>query len=436
MSTTPSSRAGRVKLAAAVVLAAAACACMPALGQDQPTSRPLKATYEQMKGEEPKAANITVLGHIVEPKLVPADAENLARLTLPRGFKIAKWSEAVKHPRMIAVAGDGTVYVSSRDEGHCVMLRDADGDGTPDAEPKVVAEKPNLHGLAVSPDGKTLYLTTIKEIYRAPIQPDGTLGDLQELYRDLPDAGQHPNRTIAFGPDGKLYISVGSTANAADEKNPENATILRAEPDGSDRRIFASGLRNTIGFGWHPATGEMYGADHGIDWLGDDEEPEEFNRIEQGKFYGWPWIYADGRYNPQDDPPAGKTMAEIAAGAAEPVLVYTAHSAPLQMAFYTGSMFPDEYKNDAFIAMRGSWNRLPPSGYEVVRVHFDQSGKPTSMTPFLTGFLIPSGEDRWSQFARLAGLAQLPDGSLLLGDDTNSVIYRITYDGPTARAGE
>ena len=426
MSTTPSSRAGRVQFALAALLALAVA--VPALADDGPTTRPLKPTYEQMRGEDPKAANVTVLGHIVEPKKVPADDDNLARLKLPAGFKIAKWTESVKHPRMIAVTADGTVYVTSRDEGQCVMLKDAD------AEPRVVAEKPNLHGIAVSPDGKTMYLTTIKEIYRADIKPDGTLGELREVLRDLPDAGQHPNRTIAFGPDGKLYVSVGSTANAADEKNPENATILVADPETGERHIFAGGLRNTIGFGWHPATKEMYGADHGIDWLGDDEEPEEFNHIEQGKFYGWPWVYADGRFNPQDDPPEGQTMEQIAARSVEPELIYTAHSAPLQMAFYTGSMFPAEYKNDAFVAMRGSWNRKPPSGYEVVRVHFNEGGKPVSMTPFLTGFLIEDGPESWSQFARLAGLAQMPDGSLLLGDDTNGVIYRITYDAGTTAA--
>ena len=433
MQTPQSSRTDRAKLAliSSALVAVAFAAAPPALAQ---TSRPLRSTQEQMKGEDPKAANVTVLGHIVEPKLVPASDENLAKLKLPAGFSIAKWSESVKKPRMIAVATDGTVYVTSRDAGTCTMFKTAGGKAV--GEGTVVAEKANLHGIAIGPDGKAMFFATIREVYSAPIKDDGTLGDLKILCAGLPDAGQHPNRTMNFGPDGMLYVSVGSTANAADEKNVENATMLRVDPKTGERTVWASGLRNTIGFGWSPVSGEMYGADHGIDWLGDDEQPEEFNHLQEGKNYGWPWIYADGRFNPQDDPPEGKTMESLSAASEKPVLLYTAHSAPLQMAFYTGPMFPAEYRNDAFVAMRGSWNRLPPSGYEVVRVRFDAAGKPTKMEPFVTGFLQKTGDEEWSQFARLAGLAQLPDGSLLLGDDTNGLIYRISYDGPTATTAE
>lgn len=400
----------------------------PLWGQDAsgPTSKPLVSTVEQMKGQDPLSVNVTVLGHFVEPKKVPASDENVAKLKLPPGFKIARWNETIVRPRMIVVAADGTTYVSSRETGRLTMLKDADRDGKADGRGNVVAEKRNLHGVALSPDGKTMYVTTIREVYSTTVAGDGSLGELKEIYSGLPDAGQHPNRTLAVGPvDGKLYLSVGSTANATDEKNPEAATMLIAEPDGSGRKIFAQGLRNTIGFGWHPLTRELWGADHGIDWLGDDEQPEELNRIEQGKHYGWPYIYADGRFNPQDDPAEGQTMQGLSDASVKPTLMYTAHAAPMQMTFYTGDMFPPEYKNDAFIAMRGSWNRKTPSGYEVVRVRFDKGGKPVAMEPFLTGFLQRTGEGAWTQFARLAGCAQLPDGSLLVGDDSNGVIYRV-----------
>ncbi len=164
----------------------------------------------------------------------------------------------------------------------------------------MVANRAGAHGLAIR-DGK-LYLATVKEVFVADIQPDGTLGPLKMIIGDLPDAGQHPNRTMAFGPDGMLYISVGSTCNACNESNPENATILRAAPDGKSRTIFASGLRNTIGFDWHPKTGELWGMDHGIDFLGDEVQPEELNRIERGKQYGWPHVWGDGGINPQSTP--------------------------------------------------------------------------------------------------------------------------------------
>ena len=278
-----------------------------------------------------------------------------------------------------------------------------------------------------------MYLTAIRELWSAPINEDGTLGEMELIFDDLPDAGQHPNRTMAFGPDGMLYLSVGSTANATDEKNKEAATMLQIDVEAKTRKVWATGLRNTIGFGWHPITGEMYGADHGIDWLGDDEQPEEFNKLVEGSFYGWPWIYADDRYNPADNPPEGKSMADLANDADEPLPMYTAHAAPLQMTFYTGGMFPDEFVGDAFIVMRGSWNRKPPSGYEVVRVKFDDDGNPSEMEPFATGWLRKMGDEKWGHMGRLAGCAMLPDGSLLVGDDTNGVVYRITYD--TASAG-
>ena len=155
---------------------------------------------------------------------------------------------------------------------------------------------------------------------------------------------------------------MGSTCNACDETSPENATLLRISPDGKSRRIFASGLRNTIGFGWHPDTGELFGMDHGIDWLGDDDQPEELNHLQRDKQYGWPYVYANGKLNPQDEPPGDMTSEEWARLSTNPVLTYTAHAAPMQMVFYRRDRFPAEYRGDAFVAMHGSWNRGTPSG--------------------------------------------------------------------------
>ena len=248
------------------------------------------------------------------------------------------------------------------------------------------------------------------------------------IIHDLPDAGQHNTRTVQIGPDDMMYISVGSTCNECTEPNPENASLLRASLDGKTRSIFASGLRDTVGWGWQPQTGELWGMDNGIDALGDDLQPEELNHIEKGKRYGWPYLYGDNQPNPHLDPPGGIQKSELAKTNAPMTLGYTAHAAPMQMSFYNASQFPSEFQGDAFVSMRGSWNRKPPSGYEVVRIHF-KDGRPVSIEPFVTGFVTPQGES-----GRLVGNAISADGSLLFTDDRNGVIYRVSYIGGTSRA--
>jgi glucose/arabinose dehydrogenase len=202
-----------------------------------------------------------------------------------------------------------------------------------------------------------------------------------------------------------------------------NATIVRGNADAGNIEIFAKGLRNTIGFGWHPETGELWGMDHGIDWLGDEEQKEELNLLVEGADYGWPYIYGDGKYNPGDRPPGDITYQEYREKTTPPTLIYTAHAAPLDMVFYNETQFPEEYRGDALVAMRGSWNRSKAVGYKVVRINFE-NGQPTGFEDFLTGFLVDNNQ---AHFARIAGLAVLPDGSLLVSDDTNGVMYRISY---------
>ncbi len=201
--------------------------------------------------------------------------------------------------------------------------------------------------------------------------------------------------------------------------------MVRVKPDGTGQQIFAKGLRNTIGFAFHPQTRELYGFDHGIDWLGDTGQREEFNLIREGAHYGWPYVYENGKANPADEPPGDTTHAEYAKKTTFPVLTYDAHSAPMAMVFYTGNAFPEAYRNSAFVALHGSWNRKEPSGYKVVRVRFE-NGKPAAIEDFLTGFLT---ESKREQFGRVCGIAQHPDGSLLISDDDNGVLYRVAYTG-------
>lgn len=366
----------------------------------------------------------TIQAHVFKPAKVALTEQHLRDIRAPEGFSVSVFANGLQNPRIIAVAPDGTVYVSRREQGDVVMLRDRDGDGRADGRGLIVANRSGAHGLAIH--GGHLYVATAKEVFKAPIQADGTLGALEMLMGDLPDAGQHPNRTLAFGPDGALYISVGSTCNACNETNPENATLLRASPDGKSRSIFASGLRNMIGFAWEPRTGVLWGMDHGTDYLGNELQPEELNRIERGKRYGWPHIFGAGDIvNPQSTPQGELTKAQWRALSTPIVLGYTAHAAPMQMLFYPGGQFPAEYTGDAFVTMRGSWNRKPASGYEIVRVRF-ANGEPQRFEPFVSGFLTDDGQ---AHIARPVGLAVARDGALLMADDANGTIYRIAYRG-------
>lgn len=381
--------------------------------------------------QEQKEAAVRIVGHVLKPAMIEPTRDRIEGLKLPAGFSIEVFADRLINPRVLAVSKDGTLYATRRSVGDVIMLKDGDGDGKADTV-KTVASRPDMHGIAF--DGDKAYLVTVNDIYVTDIMSDGTFGELKRIVDDLPDAGQHHDRTLAMGPDGMLYVSVGSTCNACDETNPESATLLQVKPDGTSRRILASGLRNTIGFAFEPKTGKLYGADHGIDWLGDEEQPEEINLIEAGKKYGWPYIYGAGGKNPQDEPPRGISLEDWAKASEPPVLTYTAHAAPMQMVFYTGSQFPPEYQGDAFLAMHGSWNRNPPSGYEVVRIRF-KDGKPESIEPFISGFLVAEG-DKYGAFGRPFGLALAHDGALFIGDDANGVIYRVSYDNRTVGRNE
>ncbi|MET0964161.1 MAG: YbhB/YbcL family Raf kinase inhibitor-like protein [Noviherbaspirillum sp.] len=379
-----------------------------------------------VKAQQGDGTRVSIPISIFKPAKVEPTPERLAGIKAPPGFSVSVFASGLKNTRIVVAAPNGVVYVSRRDQGDVLMLRDANNDGRTDSEPVVVASRAGMHGLAVRDN--RLYMVTVKEVFVADIRPDGRLGPLKMLAGDLPDAGQHPNRTLAFGPDGMLYISVGSSCNVCNESNPENATILRMSPDGKQRTIFAAGLRNTIGFDWHPQTGELWGMDHGIDFLGDEQQPEELNRIELGKQYGWPHVYADGQIYPQSTPVGDISKEEWKSRSTPMALGYSAHAAPMQMLFYTGNAFPAEYQGDAFVTMRGSWNRMSPSGYEIVRMRFS-SGQASSIEPFVTGFLT---DNRQTHIARPIGLAKANDGSLLMADDANGVLYRVAYTGNDA----
>lgn len=386
------------------------CALILSITQTANSQQPEKQKIERMEG------------YLATPQKIEFQESLLQQLQLPPGFEISVFAKDLGNPRNLAIAPNGTVYVTRRKQGDVIALLGTNQDGRAKEIRTVAKGLKFVNGITIHQN--RLYFVTNTHLYAVDLRSDGTEGKLETLISDLPDAGQHPNRTIAFGPDGMLYISVGSTCNACDEPNPQHATLLQVQPNGSNRSIYAKGLRNTIGFAWHPQTRELWGLDHGSDWRGNDQPPEELNRIVKGGNYGWPFCWGDKRPDVYlSAEPEGATKKDYCAKTQPPVLTYTAHSAPLAMAFYTAKQFPQEYQGDVFVTMRGSWNRNPPVGYKVVRIHYE-NGKPVKFEDFVTGFLT---KDRTAQFGRPVGLAIAPDGSLLFTDDTNGVIYRVSH---------
>ncbi len=349
--------------------------------------------------------------------------ELVASLSLPAGFRINTFASELEHARMLAVRGSD-VYLTRPRQADVLRLRDVDGDGRADERSTVASGLTGVHGIAFR--GTDYYLATPTSVYRGTVDAGGQLSTPQPIVQDLPDGGQHPNRTLAFGPDEMLYISVGSSCDACAETNPEHATLLRAAPDGSSREVFARGLRNTIGFAWHPATDVLWGMDHGSDWRGADLPPEELNRLEAGNDYGWPYCFGQRQPDPVIQDPPDTTKEAYCAETTPATLETQAHHAPIAFAFYTAAAFPSDYRNDAFVAMRGSWNRIPATGYQIARIDFDASGQPRRFEPFVSGFLSADGQ---STFARPAGLVVDGDGALLFTDDSNGVIYRVSHVG-------
>jgi glucose/arabinose dehydrogenase len=379
-----------------------------------------RAEGQQRTGME----RATVTGSIARPGHRDFRESYLERLRVPAGFKVSVFAKGLGDPRMMAVADNGTIFVTRPDSGDVVALRDADGDGRAEIQRKVVFGLPRVHGIAYHE--YKLYLATDTAVYSVQLRGDTAGGDPWRVLGNLPDGGQHGNRTVGVGPDGMLYISVGSSCNACVEPNEERATMLRARLDGGGRSIFARGLRNTVGWAFQPSTKTLWGMDNGTDWRGDNLPPEELNRISQGGHYGWPFCYGDRKVDTRfAQDPKGSSKKDFCATTQPATLGYQAHSAPVGFVFYGGTQFPESYRGDAFAAMHGSWNRSTPTGYSVVRVTFED-GKPRAIESFLTGFLL---EGREAYFGRPAGIVVAKDGALLVSDDENGVIYRIGYVG-------
>lgn len=354
----------------------------------------------------------------------PSEAMRDQRFRLPEGFHIGLFAEGVNNARMLRMTGTGDLLVSSMRPGEVILLhRDANNDGAADGRTVLLRGLDLPHGLALS--GGYLYVAETGRIVRAPFdQVARTVGDIEVIFDGLPPGGNHRTRTIDFGPDGLLYVTVGSTCNVCIEEHPYRAAMVRMQPDGSDASIFATGLRNTVGFDWQPGTGKLYGTDNGRDLLGDDIPHCEINLIEKGQFYGWPFTFDDRVVDP--DYGAGRET-EIANSR---VMVHGlgAHVAPLGIRFLSGHGLPDGYEGRALVALHGSWNRSVLSGYKVVALDFTEEG--ISEVDFLTGF-----EHGGDVIGRPVDIEQGPEGFIYISDDYAGAIYRVAYGDAVVSAG-
>jgi glucose/arabinose dehydrogenase len=344
-------------------------------------------------------------------------------INLPQGFHIGVYA-LVSGVRWLERTPTGTLYATSPGQGKVFVLPDADKDGVAD-EVKVFADGlPGVHGIAFHDD--SMYVATEGEIIRlTDTNQDGVADKKDVLASDLPTGGGHSTRTIAFGFDGNLYVSAGSSCNVCQETNEKRAAISRYSVDGKFQKVFASGLRNAVGMISHPDTGQMWVTDNGRDNLGDNIPPETIYAPQEDTNYGWPFCYGDRVPDESQNPPAG-----FCEKTGVPAVKMQAHSAPLGLAFYNGGKFPAQYDGDLFVGFHGSWNRSVPTGYKLVRIQFkdnqpDASAGDQLVQDFATGWQTSNG-DVWG---RPVDPFVSPDGSLLLTDDKAGAIYRIYYAG-------
>lgn len=346
----------------------------------------------------------------------------LDRLNLPEGFKISIFAKGVDEARSMAMGDDGTLFVGTRTANKLYAIQDLDGDFKADRTIVLDTTLETPNGLAFR-DG-ALYVAEVNRLlrFRDIEQQLSTPPAPEVIYDDYPDEFHHGWKYIAFGPDDKLYVPVGAPCNICDSTVVDErfATITRMDPDGSNREIVARGVRNTVGFTWHPDTKELWFTDNGRDMLGDDIPPCELNRVsETGQHFGYPFCHGGTIKDPEygDQRPCSDFVP--------PVQNLDPHVAPLGVKFYTGNMFPEEYKGHVFIAEHGSWNRTSKIGYRITLVKLD-GNHPVSYEPFIDGWL---DEEEQKAFGRPVDLLFLDDGSLLISDDVGDAIYRVTYEG-------
>jgi glucose/arabinose dehydrogenase len=365
----------------------------------------------------------------------------------PAGFKVEQFAADLSNPRVIVTAPNGDLFVAESRANQVRLLRDADGDGKPETKQVFASGLKQPFGIAFYPNGanpKWVYIANTDSVVRFPYKN----GDLQTtvapevITNDVPGGGQlrgggHWTRDLVFSPDNKkMFVSVGSLSNVAQkegdmEREQGRADILQYDLDRDGRRtggkVFAYGIRNPVGLAIQPRTGTLWTSVNERDGLGDHLPPEYVTSVKEGGFYGWPWYYIGSNQDPRHK----GARPDLANKVIVPDVLIQSHSASLDLAFYTGKVFPSEYRDQIFAAEHGSWNRSRRTGYKVIRVPVDAGGRATGeYVDFLTGFVTPDG-DVWG---RPVGVTTGRDGALYVTDDGGNCIWRVSYDGAKRQA--
>jgi len=361
-------------------------------------------------------------------KKISAEPE-LKKLNLPPGFKVSVYSNKVPGARQMYLSDTGTLFVGSIVPNSVYALPDRNKDGKPDEVITIASNLAKPNGVAVR--NGALYVGEVHQIIRYDNIEEqlknkpATGGKFASsvVNKTLPNVEWHGYRYIRFGPDDMLYFGIGMPCNVCEKPDERFGSLSRMKPDGSGFEVFGRGIRNTVGFDWHPETKQIWFTDNGRDYLGDNLPPDELNCAPQkGMHFGFPYRYAMNVPDPEFGFKAPKNLKFT-----PPAMPLGPHVASLGMRFYTGNQFPEKYRNNIFIAEHGSWNRDKKIGYRISHVTIE-NGKATKYEPFLSGFL--QGDEAWG---RPVDLCLMPDGSMLVSDDRCGAIYRITYSGPAQK---
>ena len=423
------------------------------VGQAIAQSAPLtgNAAFGDWRSDKPGLSRLIKPEHLPKPTPSSANVSHVvarpagALPQVPAGFKIALFAEGLSQPRQMRVAPNGDIFIAETRAGRIRLLRAADGEARPSANKVYASGLDEPFGIAFFPgdDPRWVYVANTGSVVRFPYRA-GDLkasGKAETVVAELPNGG-HSTRDIVFSRDGKrMLISVGSASNDAESvgkpveglqdwidhhplgaawgSETDRAGVLTFDPDGKRLGTFATGIRNCVGLAVHPTTGDLYCSTNERDGLGDDLVPDYVTRVREGAFYGWPWMYIGDNQDPRHP----GERADLKGKATIPDVLLQAHSASLGLTFYTGHQFPAEYSGDGFAAEHGSWTRSRRTGYKVIRIRLKDGVPSGEYEDFITGFVI-NDKDVWG---RPVGVAVAHDGALLVSEDSNGTIWRVTH---------